>query len=133
MSQENVEIVREMYEHWARGEFPEDFIDPDIQFSRIGAQTPDLEGEWRGIEAFSRLSAEYLRPFSNLKIQAEEIVDLDDERVLVLSRHIAEGKLSGVPIDHEFGELFTLREGKVVRYASYWNRPEAMKAAGLAE
>ena len=45
--------------------------------------------------------AEYLHPFSDLRIEAEEIVDLDDDRVLVLSRHTAEGKLSGAPIEHE--------------------------------
>jgi ketosteroid isomerase-like protein len=132
MSQENVEVIRDMYEHWARGEFPADFIDPDITFTRIGAQTPDMEGEWRGFEAFSAVFADYIRPFSNLKIQAEEIIDLGDDRVLVLSRQTAEGKASGVPIDHQFGELFTLRHGKVLRYASYWNRPEAITAAGLS-
>jgi ketosteroid isomerase-like protein len=132
VSEENVEVVRAMYEHWARGDFPPKFIDPDIVHSRIGAQTPDLEGEWRGLEAFSEAFGEYLQAFSDLRTEAEEIIDIDDERVLVLSRQTAEGKLSGVPIDHEFGDLFTLRAGKVVRYDSYWDRAEAMKAAGLA-
>ena len=131
MSQENVEVIREMYEHWARGEFPADFNDPDVVFSRIGAQTPDMEGEFRGIEAYSRATAEYVRPFADLRIEAEEIIDLDDDRVLVLARHNARGKSSGVPIEHELGDLFTLRAGKVVRHDSYWNRAEAKQAAGL--
>ena len=133
MSQENVEVIRAMYGHWARGEFPPEFMDPDVIFSRTGAQTPDMEGEWRGLEAFGQVFAEYLHPFSNLKIEAEEVIELDDDRVLVLSRQTAQGKLSGAPIDHEFGDLFTLRAGKVVRFDSYWNRPDAMKAAGLTE
>ena len=131
MSQENVAVIREMYEHWARGEFPPDFIDPDVVFSRIGAQTPDMEGEFRGLEAYSRATAEYVRPFADLRIEAEEIIDLDDDRVLVLARHTARGKSSGVPIDHELGDLFTLRAGKVIRHDSYWNRAEAKQAAGL--
>lgn len=132
MSEENVEVIRAMYEHWARGDFPEGFIDPDVVHSRTGAQTPDMEGEWRGLEAFLRSFAEYLHAFSDLRIEAEEIIDLDDDRVLVLSRHTAQGKLSGAPIDHELGDLFTLRAGKVVRYDSYWDRAVAMKAAGLS-
>jgi ketosteroid isomerase-like protein len=132
MSQVNVELIRAMYEHWARGEFPVSFIDADVEHSRIGAQTPDMEGEFRGIGDFSRAMAEYLHPFSDLRIEAEDIIDIDDDRVLVLSRHTARGKLSGVPIDHELGDLFTLRAGKVVRYDSYWNRAEAMKAVGLS-
>ena len=51
----------------------------------------------------------------------------------MLSRHIARGKESGVPIEHEIGDLFTLRDGKIVRYDSYWNRAEALEAAGLSE
>ncbi|HEX2359547.1 MAG TPA: nuclear transport factor 2 family protein [Solirubrobacterales bacterium] len=133
MSQENVEVVRAMYEHWARGDFPASFIDSDVKHSRIGAQTPDMEGEWRGIEALSREMVEYLHAFTDLRIEAEEIIDLDDDRVLVLSRHTARGKLSGAPIDHELGDLFTLRAGKVVRYDSYWDRAEAMKTVGLSE
>ena len=133
MSQENVEVIRAMYEHWARGEFPADFIDPEVVHTRIGAQTPDMEGEWRGLEAFSRATAEYVSTFSNLRIEAEEIIDLGDDRVLVRSRHTARGKLSGVPIDHELGDLFTLRAGKVVRHDSYWNLAEAKEAVGLSD
>ena len=132
MSEENGEIIRAMYEHWARGDFPVSFFDPDVEHSRIGADTPDMEGEWRGLEAFGRAFAEYLHAFSDLRIEAEEIIDLDDDRVLVLSRHTAVGKLSGAPINHELGDLFTLRAGKIVRYDSYWDRAEAMKTVGLS-
>jgi hypothetical protein len=55
-------------------------MDADVVHSRVGAQTPDMEGEWRGLEAFSGSFAEYLQAFSDLRIEAEEIVDLDDER-----------------------------------------------------
>jgi len=133
MSQLNVEVLRAMYEHWARGDFPASFFDSDVEHSRIGAETPDMEGEWRGVEGISRAMAKYLHAFADLRIEAEEIIDLDDDHVLVLSRHTARGKLSGAPIDHELGDLFTLRAGKVVRYDSYWNRAEAMKAAGLSK
>ena len=77
--------------------------------------------------------AEYLHAFSDLRIEAEEIIDLEDDRVLVLSRHTARGKLSGAPIDHELGDLFALRAGKVVRFDSYWDRAVATKAVGLSE
>lgn len=133
MSQENVDVIRAMYEDWARGDFPPTFMDPDVVHSRIGAQTPDMEGEWQGMEAFGRAFTDYLRAFADLRIEAEEVIDLDDGRVLVLSRQTASGKQSGVPINHELGELFTLRGGRVVRYDSYWDRAKALEAVGLAE
>ena len=76
---------------------------------------------------------EYLGAMSDLRIEAERIIDVSESRVLVLSRHTARGKQSGVPIEHEIGDLFTLRDGKIVRYHSYWNRAEALEAAGLSE
>jgi ketosteroid isomerase-like protein len=133
MSQENVEILRKLYEHWATGDFPADFFDPDVEHSRVGAQTPDMEGRWLGLDQFLTVFREYLQALSDLRIEAERIVDLGGDRVLVLSRQTARGKQSGVPIEHELGDLFTLRDGKIVRYYSYWNRADALEAAGLSE
>ena len=133
MSQENVEVIRRLYEHWTTGDFPADPFDPDVEHSRIGAQTPDMEGRWLGLDEFSTVFREYLQALSDLRIEAERIIDLSGDRVLVLSRQTARGKQSGVPVEHELGELFTLRDGKIVRYESYWNRAEALEAAGLRE
>jgi ketosteroid isomerase-like protein len=133
VAQENVEIIRRLYEHWASGDFPADFFDPDVEFSRIGAQTPDMEGRWLGLDEFLTAFLEYIQPLSDLRIEAERIIDLSGDRVLVFSRHMARGKQSGVPIESELGDLFTLRDGKIVRYYSYWNRADALEAAGLTE
>jgi ketosteroid isomerase-like protein len=133
MSEENVEIVRSLYQRWASGDLSAGGFDPVVEYSRVGAETPDMEGSWCGLDELSTAMEEYLRSFSDLRIEAERIIDLSEDQVLVLSRQTARGKQSGVPIEHEFGDLFTLRDGKVVRYASYWNRADALEAAGLSE
>jgi uncharacterized protein len=134
MSQENVEILRRLYERWAVGDFSSaDLFDPDVEYSRIGAQTPDMQGSWHGFDGLSAAMREYLRPMAGLRIEAERFFDLGGDRVLVLSRHTARGKQSGVPIEHELGDLFTLRDGKIVRFDTYWNRTVALEAAGLNE
>jgi ketosteroid isomerase-like protein len=132
MSEENVEILRRLYEQWASGDLSADCFDPDVEYSRIGAETPDMEGRWLGLDELSTAMLDYLRAFSDLRIEAERIIDLGGERVLVLTRQTARGKQSGVPIEHEFGDLFTLRGGKIVRCDSYWNRADALEAAGLS-
>jgi ketosteroid isomerase-like protein len=133
MSEENVEILRRNYAQWAKGDLSADCLDPDIEYWRIGAETPDMEGRWRGLDEVWAAMLGYVRAFSDLRIEAERIIDLGGDRVLVLSRQTARGKQSGVPIDHKFGDLFTMRDGKVVRFATYWNRAEALEAAGLNE
>jgi uncharacterized protein len=133
MSDRNVAILRRLYEQWATGDLSAHSYDPEIEYSRIGAETPDMEGRWRGLDEVWAAIVEYLRAFADLRIEAERLIDLGGDQVLVLSRHTARGKQSGVPIEHEVGDLFTLRGGKIVRYDSYWNRADALEAAGLSE
>jgi ketosteroid isomerase-like protein len=133
MSEENVEIVRRLYAQWERGDFrPQDFFDAEIEHSRIGAENP-MAGEWRGLTGLSDAMIEYFDALADLHIEAEQILDLGGDRVLMLSRHTAWGKTSGLPFDHEVGDLLTLRDGKVLRFVSYWDRAEALEAAGLSE
>jgi ketosteroid isomerase-like protein len=134
MSRENVGVVRRIYERWARGDFSATgFFDPEIVYSRIGTETPGMEGEWRGLAEMSAGTREYVRAFSDLRIEAERIIDLGDDRVLVLTRQTAHGKLSGAPFEHELADLITLEGGKIVGIAAYWHRAEALEAVGLSK
>ena len=133
MSEENVEIIRRMYADWARGDLQSDCYDPEIVHERIGSELPGINGEWKGLEELEKAMASYLDAFADLRLEAEEIIDLEDDRVLVLVHQTARGKTSGLPWNRRFGDLFTLRDGKVVRYVSYWDRAEALEAAGLEE
>jgi ketosteroid isomerase-like protein len=133
MSEENVEIVRRLYASWERGDLrTEEFFDVEIEHSRNGSELPGINGEWRGIEALGAAIASYVDALADLHIEAERVIDLGGDRVLVLSRHTARGKTSGLPWAHELGDLFTLSDGKVVRFDSYWDRADAFEAAGLA-
>jgi ketosteroid isomerase-like protein len=135
MSQENVEIVRRLYASWASGNLlrTADFFDAQVEHSRIGSELPGINGDWRGIEGLRVGLAGYLDALADLHIEAERIIDLGEDQVLVLSRQTARGKTSGLHFEHELGDLFTLCDGKVLRYVSYWDRAEALEAVGLSE
>jgi ketosteroid isomerase-like protein len=134
MSEENLEIVRRLYASWERGDLntPE-FFDAEVEHARIGSELPGIDGSWQGLEEFGTAIAGYVDALADLHIEAERIVDLGGDRVLVLSRQTARGKTSGLHFEHELGDLFTFRDGKVLRYHSYWDRGEALEAAGLRE
>jgi len=66
------------------------------------------------------------------RFEIEEIRSLDDERVLALGINHFRGR-GGIEVDQPSATLFTLREGKVTRMQSFWERDNALKAAGLAE
>ena len=133
MPRENLEIVREMYDRRERGDMHAgEFVHPDIAFVRIGSELPDFAGEWHGIDGLRQATAEYLNVWEDYRFEVEEMIDLGD-RVLVLERQTARGKRSGAIISQDVGTLLTLRDGLIERWEYYWERPEALAAAGIAE
>ena len=66
-----------------------------------------------------------------MELELEEVSNIDDERVLVVSRARARSRLGGVPLDQRFGSIVTVDDGKLVRTQTYRSVDEARKAAGL--
>jgi uncharacterized protein len=136
MSQENVELVRGLYARWSDGDFStRDAFDPGVEFARIGGEVvsgPGGPGRWYGLDEMWRAVAEWLSLWEEFHVAAEDFIEVDDH-VVVLSRQTARGKLSGTPVERQLAEVFTLRNGRIVRWEAYWDRTEALKAVGLAE
>ena len=109
-----------------------DFVHPDIVFVRVGSELPDFAGEWHGTGGLRQATADYLNVWEDYRFEVEKMIDLGD-RVLVLERQTARGKRSGAVISQEVGTLLTLGDGLIVRWEYYWERPEALAAAGIAE
>jgi ketosteroid isomerase-like protein len=61
-----------------------------------------------------------------------EIIDAGD-KVLVITTFRARGRGSSVDLDKYEPHVWTLRDGKVVRFEWFNDRDEAERAAGLAE
>jgi len=131
MSAENLELVHELYSRLEKGDFAMgEFFDPQVELIRIGADAVGAAGTWRGLDEMWKTMVEWLQAWEDLRVEAERCIDVDD-RVLVLERQTARGKRSGLPYDRETGQLFTIRHRKIVRWESYWERDEALAAAGV--
>jgi len=133
VSEADVEVARHAYEHWARGEFftPELFTQ-DVEHVRIASDAGWFTGKWQGLQAFGEIVVAYLRDWSDVRQEPERFIDLGD-RVLVLDRQVGVGRRSGIRIDHQMAQVFTIRDGKIACLHSYWHREEALAAVGLAE
>jgi ketosteroid isomerase-like protein len=71
-----------------------------------------------------------------LRVEAEACRQLDDERVLVLTRLSGRGKTSGIELGQmrsNGADVLEIRGGKVVRFLLYWNREHALADLGLSE
>jgi ketosteroid isomerase-like protein len=130
MSQENVEIVRETFARLRRGESVLDVLSPQVVWEvRAGPE----QGEYRGPEAVADYYRRYFGTWEDFRVEVEELRELPDRRVFVAARDSGRGKQSGVQVEMLVFQIWTLRDGKVVRWQGYPGREQALEAAGLRE
>ena len=145
MSQENVEIVRRIYaaldvsrpgsvERIVPRERVKDLVDPEIEW-RGPREFPDLAEPVYGFEGMARYRAKIAEALDDYRMVPERFIDAGDDQVLVFSREAGRGKGSGVEVQtHLTAHLWTLKDdGKAVQMQSYWERSDALEAAGLSE
>jgi ketosteroid isomerase-like protein len=132
MSQQNVEIVRAVYERWSEGDFRTGvhLLDPHVVLV-LGPEFPDA-GAYSGIDAVAAYTRGLLEPWTHLTIEAEEVVAAGDS-VLAGVRQRGVGSTSGVPTELRYFMLWTFRGRRVIRFESFRERAEALEAAGLSE
>jgi ketosteroid isomerase-like protein len=131
MSQENVEIVRGMYEAFERGDGDAalTYFDREVVIDashrvdgRIG----------HGQRELISILAEWLGAWDDWREEIDEVRDLGD-RVLVTSTQRGRGKGSGVEWENRFAMLYEIERGKITRWTIYDDLREALEAAGLQE
>ena len=133
MSRGDVEIVRAIYDEWAEGRLTTylHLFHPDVVYTRSSAQEGDvLAGEWHGLDALTRAAVDWFETFESLRVEAERFTEVGDS-VLVFTRHTGTAKESGLPTGGEFADVWTLRDGRVVRLDQYRERTTALEAVGL--
>jgi ketosteroid isomerase-like protein len=130
MSRENVEVVRRMYDAYARGDYELtlSYHDPEIEFSQP-AQEPGA-GTYHGHQGIIRAMTKWVGAWDDYRVEVEELVDSGDH-VLAKTRHHGRGKSSGVEVERQIFQLYTLRNGRIVRTRMYYDEAEARKAAGM--
>ena len=131
MSQQNVELVRQRFEAFNRGDLAAmvDLTDPAaVWWDR--SDDPWGGAPHRGRDACMRHLAEILED-AELEAQPQELIDAGNS-VVVGVRLVGRGRSSGVAFEeHEF-HVFKLRDGKVIETREYRERDEALEAAGLS-
>jgi ketosteroid isomerase-like protein len=131
MSEEKVEVVRQVLEHWERHEWAAgELFDERCEAVFSTAWVPDPGKYHVGREALQAWIT-FLDSFEEFTLGVDQIVDAE-ESVVVLSWIRARGRASGADVDAKVGCIFTVRDGKVVRYELN-DRHEALEAAGLSE
>jgi ketosteroid isomerase-like protein len=87
----------------------------------------------RGLEGRASFEQRWIDEWGKLRYEFDEVIDLGDDRVLLVGRVKSSGVSSGAPVDNEYAEIFTLSAGRVIREQVFLDLGEALEAAGLSE
>ena len=132
MSQENVEIVRRVYDDWGRGNFRSgvDRLDPNV----LLVLRPEFldAGFYVGPEEIAKYMRDLLVDWSDLAIEGESFTDAGDS-VVVQARQRGVGTGSGVATEDRYFQVWTFRGDAIIRIESIRQRAEALEAVGLSE
>jgi ketosteroid isomerase-like protein len=126
----NVELVRQGYEAFNRGDMDAAFANFDPEIEWITAPRTPFAGTYRGPEEIRRLIRDQREVFGEIRMEPYELFENGD-LVVAFVRQRATGKASGAAIEIVVGHLWTLRDGKAVRFEGVPEREKALEAAGL--
>jgi ketosteroid isomerase-like protein len=147
MSEKNLEVVRRCFELIGEGALRDD---PGLAFDealREGLIAADLE--WNvgvrggvgiagvqdgvGREGWIEFLRGWSEDFDQFTIDAEELIDVGDDRVVAIVRNGGIGRTSGAPVEGRFGAVYTLKAGRITRGDVFLKPSDAFRAAGLSE
>jgi ketosteroid isomerase-like protein len=136
MSEENVEIVRRLYEAVGRHDTEAvlSAYDPNVEFDFSGGPLPSLLGDtvYRGHDGLRKMERDRYLDFERVEDDCQELIDAGQRVVsLVITR--TRGRSSGIDTEFRQYGVWTIRDDKVIRVEWFRQRAEALKVAGLSE
>jgi ketosteroid isomerase-like protein len=131
MSEENVELVRRIYEATNNGDIDAVVLDfhPEIEFH---AYPRSPEGVYHGKQAAQEYIENVWERFESVRIEVDELLDAGDQVVVVTTQHPVP-KRGQEEMTVHLAEVYAIRDGLLAERRPYSTRNEALEAAGLSE
>jgi ketosteroid isomerase-like protein len=131
MTQANVDLVREVHEGWAQGDFAigADRLTPDFEWHQFPQAVEP--GTRRG-EEVGRALRKIFDVYEDVRVEATEFIDAGDQ-VVAIGRTRATARGSGLQLDNPVALVWTVRDGRLARTEFFTDRREALEAVGLSE
>jgi ketosteroid isomerase-like protein len=135
MSQENVEIVRAIWEAWNAGDMEALFahLHPELVY-HPRADEPDSSPHV-GLDAYKRLTYGFVESFAEVTFEVLEVIDAGDRVIISTVLHAVlhgQGSASG-GVSDTYVFVFKVRDGLGVEGWEYRTKQEALEALGLSE
>jgi ketosteroid isomerase-like protein len=136
MSQENVEIVRQMYDAAAHRDSGAvlALYDPGVEVDMSRSPCRDLVGKrfYHGHDGLRTFYREWNGAWEAVESDVEELIDAGD-RVISVETTRGRGQESGAAVEMHICGIWTISAGRIVRVEWLEAREDALEAAGLRE
>lgn len=135
MSRENVELLRQTVDAINRGDIDgslENAAD-DFEVDWSNAIGPGRRGIYNGKDAAREFWRSFVEAFDELRWDFEEIIEVDESRVIAVNHVRARGRGSGAAVDSVSALLWTISDGKARSVKLFQSKAEALEAVGLQE
>ena len=131
MSRENVEVVKGIVEAVRRGDWDAALsaYDPAVELDHT--RMPD-GGMYHGPEGVRKFYGNWFSSWDEFEAKPERFIEVDD-RVALLVEIRGRGRGSGIEVEMHAADIWTLRDGKVVRHVGYPDAAEALEELGMAD
>jgi len=131
MSQQNVEVVRQILEEFNRRDWAawESHHHREVEWCDP-AELPG-GGVQHGVGEIRRFFDEMVE--NEWQVEVDDLESVGHDRVLMRGRSVFVGRVSGVPIEAALFQLFELDGGRVHRIRVFRSSTQALEAAGLSE
>lgn len=132
MAQENVEIVRRLYQHFAatRTVDPERLA-PTVIWDMSNFESWPERRIYEGPAGVAEFISAWLEPWDEHEMELEDLLDTGDE-VVAIVRVLATARLSGASVEMRVAHVWTLADGVAVRTTLYSDPEKALEASGLS-
>jgi ketosteroid isomerase-like protein len=132
MSAENVATVQRGYDHViATGELLMEIAHPDFVWDMSTFRGWPEQKTYEGTEGARQFLAEWTSAWEDWQLELRELIDAGDEVVAIVHQS-GRAKTTGLPVDMDFAQLWSFRDGKQIRMRMYADPDEALRAAGVA-
>ena len=132
MSQENVEVVKRAVEAINQRDI-DGYLACCTKDVQLITPIAELAGSYDGPDGIRRFFTDIGDAGPDFKITIEHLEAIGPDRVLALGRNTATGRASGIPTEAATGNVYDFAGGKIQLIRIFFDRQEALEAAGLRE
>jgi ketosteroid isomerase-like protein len=132
MSQENVEVVKSAVEAVNQRDI-DGYLACCTEDVQLITPIAEVAGAYNGPDGIRRFFTDIADASPDFKIVIERVEVVGPDRVLAFMHVTGTGRASGIPVETATGNVYDFADGSIQRIRIFFDRAQALEAAGLKE